>query len=305
VAVTFAAALVALQLLAAPAAAAPPRWEMDIQRLPPTVKNGADAGFQITILNKGPSNISQLYLFDSPTAGPTFVETSQGTCTAVGVDLMCSFGALNAGQSVSVTVAYTTALTGNSFEYTAFANTTGVSPDQGGNSHGDALDKTVSTSLTNDKNFGGGFHVGTGAVENDTSLHPKKNKQSTQLFGVASNVIATVEDGPGIAFPCDGCDTTLAETSVINVAGGQPFLTPFRVVITVVGSFNNLDLNTVVVYHLLDDGTTLQVIGDVPAERCDSPTNPSSVPAEGCVYVSLVGTNLQVVAFVYQNGKMH
>lgn len=299
----FAATLVALQLIAAPASAAPPRWEMSIGRLPELVKNGADAGFEVTILNKGPSNISQLYLFDSPTAGPTFVETSQGTCTAVGVDLMCSFGALNDDQSVTVTVAYTTPSSGNSFAYTAFANTTGVSPDQGGNSHGDALQKTVTTSLTTDKNYGGGFHVGDGTVSDDTSLHPKKNKQSTQLIGVASNVVATVADGPGISATCTGCATTLPEWSRIIVDNGNTFDAPFKVVLTATGSYNNLDLGTAVLYHVLDNGAVV-VIGDGPGERCDSPTSPSSVPADGCVIFSLVGGNLQAIAFIYQNGHM-
>ncbi len=296
------ASLFATQLFASAASAAPPKWEMTVERLPSVVHNLSDAGFRITITNPGPSNISQLYLVDSPTATPVYVTTSQGDCGAG--DLRCSFGALNAdGPPIVVTVAYATPATGSSFEYTAQLNATGVAFDKGKNSHGDSLARTVTTTLTSDKNFGGGFLSTSGGVANDTNLHPNKNKQSTQLFGISGGIPATVEDGPGLTFPCAGCAPAQTEWSKIHVNAGQTFAQPFKVVITAVGSFNNLDLATVVVYHVLDSGA-LVLIGDTAAEHCASPTNPGVVPPDGCVFAALVGGNLQLTVYVYQNGAM-
>jgi hypothetical protein len=295
------ASLFATQLFASAASAAPPRWEMTVERLPSIVKNLTDAGFQITITNEGPSNIAQLYLVDSPTATPVYLATSQGDCGTS--DLLCSFGALNAGDEIVVTVAYATQATGSSFAYTAQLNATGVSFDKGGNSHGDSLSRSVTTTLTSDKNFGGGFLSTPGGVANDTKLHPGKNKQSTQLFGIAGGIPATVEDGPGLTFPCPGCAPAQTEWSRIQVNSGQAFTQPFKVVITAVGSFNNLDLETVVVYHVLDSGA-LVLIGNTADEHCDSPTDPGVVPLQGCVFAALVGNNLQLTVYVYQNGAM-
>lgn len=296
------ASLVAAQLLAGAVSAAPPRWSMTVDRLPETVANGASAGFRITITNSGPSNISQLYMTDSPIVAPSYIGLpSQGSCTQSG-DLLCTFGALGKGDSVIVTVAYVTPDSGATYDYTALADTTGVAFDAGDNSHGDTLTKTVTTTLRGDSNFGGGFvpdqlgSVSNGAVDGT-------NKQSTKLENLPITTLATVEDGPTVSFPCKGCGKGVTEWSKITVNSGQTFTAPFKVVITTAGSFSRLDLSKVVVYHVLDNGTVV-VIGDTATERCASATDPGTVPADGCVFPALVGGNLQLTVYVYQNGGM-
>ena len=73
--------------------------------------------------------------------------------------------------------------------------------------------------------------------------------------------------------------------------------------ITTTGSFNNVNLNAVVVYHVLNNGTVV-VIGNTVTERCASATSPGTVLADGCVFAALVGGNLQLTVYVYQNGGM-
>jgi len=95
-----------------------------------------NAGYRIDIGNAGPSNISQLFLVDDQTATPSYVQTNQGSCnglvsgvpTTTSGRLLCSFGALNAGATITVIVAYTTPTSGppSSFSVTFELNTTGA-----------------------------------------------------------------------------------------------------------------------------------------------------------------------------------
>ena len=177
-ATVFTAAALALMLIGVGSvSASPPNWSMAVTKLPPTVAAGANAGYVVTITNGGPSNIATLFLVDN--AGNTsYVGTpTQGSCQPAGGPLKCSFGTLRAGRSVTVTVAHTVGTSG--FSVTFQANSTGSTfSDTGGTSHGDTLAKTVTTSVSNSQNFGGGFVLGTGTVQ-DYQTVGQSNHQAT------------------------------------------------------------------------------------------------------------------------------
>ena len=103
------------------------------------MSDGSTQGFDITITNKGPSNISSLYLFDNVDATPVYVNSSRAGCPTEGQQFSCSFGALTKGQSITVRVAYDVSGDANGeYKIDFEINTTGVVAG-GNNSHGDAL----------------------------------------------------------------------------------------------------------------------------------------------------------------------
>jgi hypothetical protein len=216
----------------------PAGWSMTVTSLPLSVTPGADAGYQVTIYNIGPSNISQLFLVNDfvHKGNPTYVGTpSQGTCTLFpGVQLKCSFGALNAGtssapNSVTVTVGFATFGTGT-FDPGLEANTSGVSFTDPTKSHGDALvDPTfVATNLSTDKNFGGGFITPHGQIVSDFAKLNGNNKQNTAVTGLPLGTPATVQDGPNnnpwtcIDEPANDivCSQLSTEWSSVNAGNG-------------------------------------------------------------------------------------
>jgi hypothetical protein len=229
------AAVVATTMFAGVASAAPPNWVMTVTTVPGEVTPGAPAGYDVTITNNGPSNISQLYLVarvNGKTNVPTaFVGTpSQGTCSPGGQVLLCTFGALNAGQSVTVRVGYGTPSSGSSSQVEFEGSTSGTSFTDPGRSHGDLLlpnPAITSTILNSNKNFGGFFSTdGTNSGGNSDQLNGN-NKQSTRITGLIAGFDGTVSDGsvtPDACLPntTPGVDCTLidGETSVVNVNGG-------------------------------------------------------------------------------------
>jgi hypothetical protein len=234
------AAVIATMMFAGVASAAPPNWTMTVTKLPGTASPGATAGYQVVITNNGPSNVSQLYLVNDVAATPVYLTTTQGTCPAG--PLSCSFGALNAGSSVTVVVGYTTPGSGSSFNVTFEGNTTGSTfTDVKGRSHGDLLlsDPVVTTTVLNgNKNFAGFFSTNANhGIGNSDQLNGN-NKQSTRLDGLPAGLPGTVSDGSVTADACttdlpNGIDCSLidGETSVVNVANGAPVDGGFFVII--------------------------------------------------------------------------
>jgi hypothetical protein len=232
-------------MFAGVASAAPPNWRMTVTTLPPTVSPGAPAGYQVTITNLGSGNIAALYLVaevngsvDVPTV---YLTTTQGTCDPVGQPLDCSFGALNAGDSVTVVVAYTTPTSGSSFSVEFQGNTTGNTFADGikGRSHGDTLlpDPVVTTTaLNNGKNFAGFFSTdGVDGIGNSDSFIGN-NKQSTRISGLPPGLAGTVQDGsitPDACIPSADVDCSLldGETSVVTVGTGENITGGFFVII--------------------------------------------------------------------------
>jgi uncharacterized protein DUF11 len=227
------------------AVASPPNWDMQVTLLPSSVTPGAPAGYHVTIHNGGASNISALYLVDDNPATPVYLVSDRpGTCGETGSTppsgpLFCSFGALNAFDSVSITVAYTTPTTGTSTNITFQANTTGSTFSDGlkNRSHGDQLTLKVTTALSSNKNFAGTFSTVTGTSVGDSDTLSGNNKQSTKVNGIPAGVGATVEDGTGTTGSCTTTDTIdcsklFGEWSVVNVGTGGPFSPAITIQIT-------------------------------------------------------------------------
>jgi hypothetical protein len=313
VATSLATAMLAVSMIAPAVSAAPPDWAMDVTVLSPEVKSGNSAGFEVTIRNNGTSNIAQLYLVSNLTATPTYTEAP---CNATG-RLYCYFGALPAGGSVTVTVGYLVPAGSTSFAPEFQANTNGATDADNkggkkGTSRGDTLIGVYTPpTINNSANFGGGWTAETAQISNATGL-ADGNPQSTQLSNLASLIPATVRDG----FAEDLCGTACSrsqfgEVSEVHVENGANQDQAFRITITIRGRSLGTpkpDASSVVVIHELDDeDAPVEIIGDVPSERCDSATSPTSVTGQGCVIATWVGNganaNLQIVVWTFYNGK--
>ena len=197
VAVVTGAMLAAMLIGPATVSAAQPGWEFtNLALLPSAVSPGSSAGYSFTIHNGGSSNISHLYLTDSVNAAPTYFVNSRGTVCQQSPTLFCSFGALNSGDSIDVTVAYATPTSGSAFDVTFQLNSNGATfSDRGGNSHGDSLNSPkLTTALSSNKNFAGAFSLDTTDVATDPSLS-KQNPQSSAVTPPVSKIPVTVEDG--------------------------------------------------------------------------------------------------------------
>lgn len=227
--------------MASVATAAPPRWVMTVASLPSQVSPGAPAGYRVVLTNDGPSNISALYLVSNKSATPIYLHSERsGACgdeNPPTTSLSCSFGALNAGVSVTITVAYTTSTSGSSFAIQFQANTTGATfSDVKGRSHGDTLTTNASTMLSANKNFAGAFTTSASDVVGNSAQLTGKNKQATKVVGVPVGYDATVEDGPTTTGDCDparfACSSLFGEWSVVNVNSGNALIAPFQIQIT-------------------------------------------------------------------------
>lgn len=281
---------------AGPASAAPPNWVSSVERLPATVHNGADAGYDVTLTNNGPSNISSLFVVTAEAA--TFVGgPNGGACTSPGVPLKCSFGALAAGQSVTIRVAFKTPSSGSSYVQKFEANTTGATlSDRKHTSHGDTLSFQATTALSNDKNFGGGFAKDSSPVTTNDSVG-KTNVQSTEVVPPKAGVIATVQDGlPADAFSCaPTCTGTLfGDWSRVNVDNGANQGTFFPVTLTVYGKVlpKGATVDSVSLVHVTDTGGV-----EVMSARCGDTATP-----QDCIDVTQSGQNFVITGWVDQNG---
>jgi hypothetical protein len=256
-------------------------------------------GYQVTITNAGPSNISQLFLVTQATDSPAYVsQPSQGSCApANSGPLACTFGALNAKQSVTVTVAYGGPVHGtyDQGDPVFQGNTTGLTFSDGGTSHGDTLvdpnEKPTIISVGNG-NFAGGFSLDGNPINTDTTLGDA-NKQATIVKPPSSDVVVTAEDGPQVSFTCGNvCKKAFGEWSAINVGNGQTFGTYFPITLLVRTADAPKNLSQIEVAHVLDTGR-VQVLG-----QC-------TTVLQDCVQVSYAGDQnqfVQMVAWVNQNG---
>jgi hypothetical protein len=285
---------------AAPATAATPNWSMSVVDLPSEVANGAGAAYQVTITNNGPSNISQLFLVTRTTDSPVLLTTTQGSCSQSG-PLLCSFGALGAGQSVTVLAGYVTPATGSSYDPVFQANSNGATfSDSKSRSHGDTLQdpNETATILNGSGDFGGGFSFDTGTVQNNQAVG-KNNIQATKVTPPASDIIVTVEDNLGAGtFTCGtSCagHTLFGDWSRVTVDKGETFGSLFPVTLTVYGSKvpSGANVNNIGLVHVLGDGTT-QLLTD----RC------GATPTLNCVTVTKVGNNFSITGWVDQNGGL-
>lgn len=270
--------------LAAPGitAAKTPSWVGSITSLPPMIQAGAAAGYELTITNKGPSNISQLYLFTVHGA-PDVAYVSDPRCNQGG-QLYCSFGSLPKRQSITLTVAFPTpAQAAGTFSADFEWNTTGLGSGGGDNSHGDALSITGSTALSADaQNFIGGFLLPTSntVLANNQSID-SGNPQASTLYAPTTGIGASVGDGDlgecPAGFVCFGQATRLV------VGDGSTKYGMFKLVVLLDSSIipNNKSASNVGVVHVLDNGAAQDITGVCPA---------SGVPTSPCIGVEELGS---------------
>jgi hypothetical protein len=277
---------------------------------PSTVSSGDTAGFLVTFVNGGSSNISQLFMNMATPSGATFVETitppTVNCAPPIGTTpLMCSYGAVNAGQTVALTVVYTTPGTTGPLTATANWNTTGsTGSDRGNNSHGDTLSKTGTVVLSTNKDFGGRF-VDTATqttISNDPNLG-SKNKQSTSLTVNQTKLAVTVQDGfvPACISGSTIChpESFFGQASDLGVANGQVFATPFKVVLTLYHpGIAASDVQGI--YHSYTDSAGVQHDENI-TELCTA-----DPPLIQCFTATDVGNqNLQIVVWLLHNGKIN
>ncbi len=294
--------------LAGSAVAAPAPLGLSGQDLSPAfVSNGGLAAFTVSATNNGPSNISQLYLTgpaDAPVYGVQAYATVSGAnvplsgvCTTSG-QLLCTFGAVNALDSVTVTVAVTAPSSGTSWMADFEWSTTGYVTAQKGhnNSHGDAFPFTFLVTLSSDKDHAGTYVWDANQTQIQDSAIDRRNPQSTKVNVNVTKIPLSVEDGSSIA--CVGydvtCPTTLfGETSVVNVDNDHFQDNLFVIVIQIYHGPNANQVNGV--YHSWTAGGN----HDESIGLCTT-----STPTSPCVQPQNIGGgNLQLTIYTYHNGN--
>ena len=292
------ASLLVAMAAAAPASAATPGWIIiNLQKLPPVVADGAVAGYSFTIKNQGKSNISALYLTDRYVGVPVYFSNSRGTTCQLSPDLRCAFGALNAGATIDVVIAYRVGTT--DFSDTFQLDSTG-DPAGRNNSHGDSYLLPVTTNVSTSSNFDGGFTTAAAQLLQTNQTLGNGNKQSTSLVSPSTFIPATIEDGITTGVPCSIslCAHLIGEWSKLSVNGGATFGTAFKVTIMVWGGAVPSGVTTANIFllHTRDNGTT-----DAITLACNSTTAPTNAE---CITVSKVGNNFKIVAWLFSNGGL-
>ena len=344
-----AASALAVSVLAGTAQAAVPGWPAGhgTNYLAPAesgasstfVTAGNTVGFYEWLHNPGPSNISQLFLnvadiAPPTTAGPLGAQVGvawtiqndsgtvlrNGTCT-INTTPLCSFGALNAGQTVYVVAAFKTlaapATQGVRFDF----NSTGIPP--GGNkSHGDDVfvSSTVQISSASDLDAAGDFNFNqaAGLTIATAAIGAGGGAQSTSVT-VGPQVGAFVGDGPSVPAakctkaliadivaqnPWFSCNKLTSLTSAIEVGNGRTFKNAnggpgLKVIISFAAAPNQLNGAHPFAYHVDASGTSAELITalcNLDANGVPTVANPS----EGCL---LINGN-SVTAWVFHNGGM-
>jgi hypothetical protein len=304
VAVVTGAMLAVMLIGPASVSAATPGWEFtNLKLLPDTVSPGTSAGYSFTIHNGGTSNISHLYLNDSVNAAPTYFANSRNTICQQSPNLFCSFGALNAGDTIDVTVAYATPTTGSAFNVIFQLNSNGASfNDKGGNSHGDTLSSPKQTTALNaDKNFAGAFSLDLTDVSTNADLS-KKNPQASTVTPPVSKIPVTVQDGL-VTYGGTGVDPC-GSSGVLQCIGDWARLTvsdgtigPVKVTIMLYGPSvtNAANTGNIKLFHEGSDPNPIQT-------ACGPLTLPATLTGPECITVTKVGNNFKIVGWLNHNG---
>ncbi len=259
--------------------------------LPTTVSTSDTVQFNATITNKDKSNVSQLYFTTSslPAGATVSSISSPGRPTACSTTAtpLCTFGTLRPGDSVGVTVIFTTPASTTQSVTTCPVGSNGTSatlsghapyfcvdlrwyangfPTGGNNSHGDFFDWFDGAAFSGDAvDFHGRFVYlnGQKVVANGLTVS-SSNRQGTQASVNDLNIPVTVQDGPGVARICTtgvitlggglhsgqsfDCSTLSSETSDVNVAQGNN-VSLFAILIKFYQAPNNLKGSSPVALH--------------------------------------------------------
>lgn len=287
--------LLGAMVAAAPVSAATPGWSIGpITKLPPVVADGGVAGFSFTITNTGKSNISALYLTDTYVGTPVYFTNNRGTSCTLSPDLRCAFGALVAGGTIDVVIAYTVGTT--NFTDTFQLDSTG-DPAGGNNSHGDSYLKSVTTNVSTNPNFDAGFVVDDLFYETTGSLG-RGNKQTSSALVSDTHLTVTVEDGSGVVAPTTctvACNGAFGEWTYLSVPGSTGVI---RATLNIWGGAvpAGATANTIFLIHVLDSGA-VERIGE-NGVRC------ASTPTPDCITVTKIGSNFRIVAYLSDNGNL-
>ncbi|MEO8274296.1 MAG: hypothetical protein ABI620_09540 [Chloroflexota bacterium] len=291
--------LLGAMVAAAPVAAKTPGWSIsEITKLPAVVADGGVAGYSFRISNTGKSNISALYLTDAYVGAPVYFSSSRGTapCT-LSPDLRCAFGALNANAFIDVTIAYTVGTT--NFSDTFKLDSTG-DPAGGNNSHGDSFLKSVTTTVSTNSNFDGGFTTAAAQLLQTNQTLGRSNKQASSLVSPDTLIPATIEDGITTGVPCTigACARQIGEWTNLSVNGGATYSSAFKVTLMIWGGAvpNGANANNIFLLHTRDNGTTYAI-----TTACNSATAPTNAE---CITVTKVGNNFRIVAWLFSNGNL-
>lgn len=310
------AGLLGALTVAGPVAAKNPSWDIQYTKLPPTVSAGNEAGYLITVGNKGPSNINTLMLTVTPLSTPSAAPShfsgldwnfgDHGSCINTGPGgsgpLTCDLGTVVDDQYVTFTVAYHVPVgaTGNFDVEIAIQSGSGNTGSDGGSSRGDAFARTASTGINSSQNLDSGFVVGDGTFQTTGNLG-RGNKQTTSLETTDALIPVTIEDGI-TTYPCNSSDPDCAgnligEWSVLNVNEGDND-DPIKVTLMIWGGSVPGGVSVDEIYLLHADGLG----GATPINAdCDAspPTNADCLES-----VTKVGNNYRIVAWLAQNGGL-
>ncbi|HET7181581.1 MAG TPA: hypothetical protein VFI15_05055 [Candidatus Limnocylindrales bacterium] len=304
IATIFTASAMALLLLGVGSAAAKnPTWGVSFQKLPTAVGAGHDAGWAVTVVNNGPSQINDLNIsVTSEIAGqlPSYlsdlvVSTGFGeTCGVTNGVEVCNVGSLPDGATVTFTVAFhvPTGTTGSFDLNVNLRAGTGDTGSDGGTSRGDTKTFTSSTGISSSNNFDGGFTVGSTTFETTGNLG-RNNKQTTSLDTTDLNIPVTVTDGIS-SFACNLCSNLVGEWSVLDVNNGSSG--PIKVTIMVWGGSVPGGVSPSDLYLIHADGTGGYTIVD---QLCDSTHSNADCLAGTPVKI---GNNYKIVAWLQHNG---
>ena len=286
--------------------AATPNWTGNLGALPPVVAPGAIAGYRATITNPGPSNVSQLSVtavfsqpYDAatlPNTGPAagYVKlvkdgvTLAGACGAnpLAGPVSCNVGALNAGSTAVLVVAYQTSGTAAA-GVTVRWTTTGLGSGGGDSSHGDVLNQFFDTNpLTLERpptafnttaNFDGAFTTAAGEPFTTSGALGAGNLFVTSFLAGNAFVPVSVQDDAIFASCPTGktCYGTDADNAVfLNINEGKPFdaLTPISIQVYKSAVPKGSSASKVVVVHYYDDARPPQLI----ANDCPTGVTPTS-----------------------------
>jgi hypothetical protein len=343
---TSAAALLVLSVLAGSVQAAAPKWPNGhgTNYLAPTpsgassssVKAGNTVGFYEWLRNPGPNNISQLYMnvSSSPLATQVGVAWSiqsdsgtvvrTGTCT-INTTPLCSFGALNAKQTVYVIAAFKTTspalVDGGTQTVTLDFNATGIPPGDN-NSHGDDVifSDSVLISAASNGDANGDFNFNEAAdLVVSTAAVGGTNLQSTSAT-VHGQAGIFVGDSPSLpaakctnaliagivaANPWFSCKKLTTLTSVVEVGNGKTFQNVnggpgIRVVITFLQAPNQLNGAHPFTYHFFVDASGEHA--ELITALCNlvNGVPDGATPSEGCLQIN----GSSVTSWVFHNGGM-
>lgn len=303
--------------------AANPKWDITITPTPDKVGAGdnQDAGFIVTVVNNGPSQINALSVTttatDTPNASPTYISplvlaedgipNGNVLNCAIAFPQTCQLGTFEDDISATFTVAYRVPAgeTGTFDLKVSIRAGTGDTGSDGGSSRGDAFEKTGKATIGSG-DFDGGFVVDADVYQTNPSLG-NRNIQSTRLESTPTLVPVTIEDGIPSLTACDSvvddpdCTGLFGEWSTLHVNngnGGVPFGSAFKVTLVVRGGPGGGAAGDIQIVHVLDNGT-IEVIDQTCIFGTNgAPTNPE------CLFATKSGNIWTIEVWLKKNGSI-